>query len=201
MSSAFHDAMARHPDEEKAFKILDQISQHNFQATFTYHSRSPQHEQSETLEGKIAVQGHRYRLSIQDQEIINNGQTVWTYLKDANEVQITEQDPEQNTATPWTIFANYRQSYTLNSLDTHQDNGHVYDIIKLIAKDIEQPLSKVTLTIEHTTKYINRVEILDSNQTLYTFSITDFEYDLKFDTTFFNFNIKEHRGIEIIDMR
>ncbi len=199
LSAPFNPGIAQH--QEAAFALLDSISQRSFQATFTYSSRSPQGELEATLEGKITVQGNQYRLTIDGQEVVSNGQTVWTYLKDANEVQITDHDPEQKAVTPWTIFANYRRDYTLCRFDTHQENGHVYDSVELLAKDVENSLSKVRITVERATKHIECAQVTDNNQTRYSFFITNFEYDLKFDKAFFSFNAEAHKGVEVIDMR
>lgn len=201
LSGSFSPAMTQN-ENKAAFALLDHISQHSFRATFTYTNRSSQLELLEHFEGgQIAIQGHKYRLTLPGQEVINNGKIVWTYLKDANEVQITDYAPEQEAVTPGTIFANSRRDYTLCSFDTHQTNGHIYDNVELLAKDAENSLSKVKITVEHTTKHIEYVEIMDSNQTLHSFYITDFEYNLKFDKAFFSFNTEEHQGVEVIDMR
>lgn len=48
---------------------------------------------NETSEGEIIVQGPKFNLKLSGQEIINNGTTVWTYLKESNEVNITNYEP------------------------------------------------------------------------------------------------------------
>ena len=201
LSSSIGPAMAQN-EKEAACTLLDSISQHSFRATFTYETRSSQLELLESFEGgEIAICDNKYRLTLPGQEVINNGKTVWTYLKDANEVQITDHNPEQGAVTPWTIFANYRQDYTFCRFDTHQANGYVYDSVELLAKDVENFLSKVRITVKRATKHIEYVEVMDSNQMLHVFLITDFAYDLTFDKAFFSFNAKEHKGVEVIDMR
>nr|MCU0318185.1 outer membrane lipoprotein carrier protein LolA [Amoebophilaceae bacterium] len=176
-------------------------SRRSFRATFKYSSQSPQNELGDTFEGEITVQGNQYRLIMQGQEIINDGQTVWTHLIEANEVQITDQDPEQNAVMPWAIWSNYRQAYTMGRFDTHQVDKRVCNVVELVPKDDEHGLLKVVLTIAHTTKHIQCLEILDSNYTLHIFSVTNFTYDPSLDKAFFKFDPKEHQGIEIIDMR
>jgi outer membrane lipoprotein carrier protein len=201
LSSFFHSAMAQHQQEE-AFALLDSISQRSFRATFVYTNRA----QVETLvmpeeDGQIFVYGNKYRLMLPGQEVINDGQTVWTYLKEENEVQIADHNPDREAAMPWTIFSNYRRDYTLSCFDTHRKNGHVYDSLALIAKDEENSLCSVKITVARATKHIQCVEIVDNNQNLHNFYITDFAYDLTFAKDFFRFNIEAHQGIEIIDMR
>jgi outer membrane lipoprotein-sorting protein len=196
----WHPATAQHQEKE-AFSLLDSIIQRDFQATFTYSSRSSQAQQEEISEGNITVQGNQYRLTMQQQEIVNNGQTIWTYLIEANEVQITDHDPEQEATTPWEALANYRQDYTLDRLDTHQVDGQVYDVVALVATNDAYNVEKIILTVAHTTRHIKRLEILDSSQVLHTFSMTNFTYNLALYKAFFNFNLDDYQDIEIIDMR
>jgi outer membrane lipoprotein carrier protein len=200
LGSIFSPATAQN-QQKKALALLDSIGQRNFQAAFTYSSRSPQEPLEEISRGEITVHGNQYRLIMQQQEIINNGQTIWTYLVEANEVQITDCDPKQKTITPWNIFDNYRQDYTLGQLDTYRVEGHVCDVVELVPKDNANDLCKILLTIAHTTKHIQRLEILDSDQTLHTFSVTNFTYDLKLDKAFFIFNLDDYPNVEVIDMR
>ena len=160
IGNACHCAMAQHQDEESASKILHQIGKHSFQGTFTYVHLSPQQEVLESFEGgKIAVQGRQSRLGLPGQEIINNGETVWTYLTEANEVQITDYDPEQGPITPWTIFANYQQHYKFSRLDTHQAEGHTYDSVSLWARDSEHVLADIKITVERSTKKIQHIAV------------------------------------------
>ena len=200
LSSFWYPATARRQEKE-VLALLDSISQRNFQATFTYSSRSPQEPPEEISKGEITVHGNQYRLTMQQQEIINNGQTIWTYLVEANEVQITDYDSPQKATTPWNILGNYRQDYTLGQFGTYRVEGHVCDVVELVSKDDGNDLCKIVLTIAHTTKHIQRLEILDSNQSLHTFSITNFTYGLKLDKAFFNFNLDDYPNIEVIDMR
>ena len=202
LGSFFGTAMAKHREKE-VFALLDSIGQHSFQATFTYESQSPQGRLEETLEGQIAIQNNQYRLTIGGQEVISNGQTVWTYLTEANEVQIADCDPEQAATNPWTLVADCRQDYKLISIHAQQVDNQIYHVIDLLAKDPEHDLPKIVLTIKHppSPPVIQRIEALDSNQTLHIFTIKYLAYDLKLDKAFFDFNPSEHHGVEIIDMR
>ena len=49
---------------------------------------------NDKFEGKITVKEDMYRLELEEQVVINNGTTVWTYLPDVNEVNIDNYDPD-----------------------------------------------------------------------------------------------------------
>lgn len=198
LSSSIGPAMAQN-EKEAAFTLLDSISQHSFRATFLYASQSQSDQSLTTFDegGQIAIHGNKCRLTLPEQEIINDGQTIWTYLKEANEVQITSYNPKQAEPTPWTIFTNYRHLYTLGHYATHPHRV----TIELLAKDAKNYLPTISITANPDTGYIEYVEVMDSNQILHVFLITDFAYDLTFDKAFFSFNAEAHQGVEVIDMR
>lgn len=199
---SFVYAAAQSEEREEALKILDQIGQRSFQAVFTYHHHSPQMALLASFEdGKIAIRGRRYRFTLPEQEVISDGQTIWTHLRALNEVQIIDYDAKQAAAMPWTIFTCYRQDYSLSRLSTYQENGCTYDSIVLVARDKEHTLAEVNVTIERTTQHIESVAVIDQNGDLHTFSVTYFSYDPRLDETFFYFDPDEHSGIETVDMR
>ncbi|MEM9417022.1 MAG: outer membrane lipoprotein carrier protein LolA [Bacteroidota bacterium] len=206
------------PAHEMAAHLLDRIGeQKNFRATFTYHIQSDQKESSEKkLVGSITVQGHQYRLSIGGQEIISDGTTVWTYLPDANEVQINAYDPEQGASAPWLLFTNWRQTHEFYDLSDQiiyskrggcykrNDGNGTYDIYltaTMVAKASENTIQKLVITGNRGRLDIKRLEVLDSNQQWHRFSVTKFKTSLALDDAFFKFMPENYAGIEVIDMR
>ena len=203
LSALFNFAEAKNLEEDKAFALLDQVGEYkNFRATFMYTQQQPgESPQHQVLEGIIVVQGAQYRLAIEGQEVVTNGETVWTYLVDAHEVQIADYDPEQALSSPWGIFATYREAYLFHAMRSQQIGGAVYDVIDLLAKDKESLLPKVTVTLARATKHIKRVAALDNDGVVHTFNSTNFETDLALEASFFTFNTDESEGVEVIDMR
>ena len=82
----------------KALKILERINYPDtFQAAFVYTVRESHEEDQEEAQGKVVVKENKYRLILGGQVVINNGETVWTYLPDANGVHISS----KGTSCPW----------------------------------------------------------------------------------------------------
>ena len=81
--------------DEAARAILDAMSDKYqamaaFTTDFEYILENPSEDLTETFEGKVSVKGEMYRLTMEGQEIINNGETVWTYMEELNEVNISD---------------------------------------------------------------------------------------------------------------
>ncbi len=205
------------PAHEMAAHLLDRIGKpKNFQATFIYYTQPDQEEPlEEQLAGSITVQGHQYRLSMSGQEIVSDGTTVWSYLPDANEVQINAYDPEQGASMPWLLFTNWRQTYEFHDLRSQNiynkqgggyykcDNGtyDIYHTVTMVTKAPENTIQKLVITGNRDRLDIKRLEVLDSNQHWHIFSITKLVTDLALDKAFFNFSLEQYTDIEVIDMR
>ena len=68
---------------QKKFKAMGAFS-----ANFSYSS-----DGGGTMSGSITVKGNKFRLKTSGQEIFNNGKEVATFIKEINEVNISNFDP------------------------------------------------------------------------------------------------------------
>jgi len=59
---------------------------------------------SEKQEGIIEIAKEKFRLKIEDQFIVNNGESQWIYLVDMNEVQIINNSDLNELMNPINIF-------------------------------------------------------------------------------------------------
>ena len=85
--------------DEKAKGILDKMSNKYqsipaYKTNFVYRLTNKVEEINEEFSGEIMVKGEKYVLLMSDQEIFNDGETIWTYLKDANEVNVDYYMPD-----------------------------------------------------------------------------------------------------------
>ena len=100
--------------DEVAKQILDDLSEKgksytDITAEFTLNFSNSEQEIDEDSEGKIWIKEDMYKLDMSsDLSIINNGETLWYFMKDVPEVQIMENDPEDemNPSRIFTILPN-----------------------------------------------------------------------------------------------
>ena len=98
--------------DSKAGVIIDAMqkkykSMKAFSASFTYGADGS----SQVLQGNITVKGQKYRLKTSGQEIYNNGKEVSTYIKETNEVNISEYEPSDNDLNPSRIYSFDKKGY------------------------------------------------------------------------------------------
>ncbi len=109
----------------------------NIKASFSLNLSSANNKVKETKKGQIQLKGNKYRVAIGGQEIICDNKTVWTYVKDANEVQISSYNPSEQTISPAKLFTNfYDKEYNYKYLGVRMSQNKKCDAIELI------PISK-----------------------------------------------------------
>lgn len=84
-------------------------------ATFRLQIDDKKSKTNQTQNGSILINGDKYNLSITGQQIISDGKTSWTYLKDANEVQVNDaQNKVDGISQP--IFSQFMRKDLIHDL-------------------------------------------------------------------------------------
>ena len=148
------------------------------------------------------VSGPKYRLVVSGQEIISDGKLMWTYLKDVNEVTITESDPQAEAMSPSKIFDMYKKGYkyAYTGPEKGQD-GVMYDVIEMAPEDRNNPIFKVRLYINQKDKSLKSWKMFRNNGSRYTYSIKNFQPNPTLAADTFSFNKAKYKGVSVVDLR
>src|SRR5256885_1736152 len=90
--------------DKKAEDILKGVSTKynsykSVKATFVITMENPKDNTKDVQKGTICLKGNKYKLEVAGQDVISDGKTRWTFVKDANEVQIDNLKTDENTIT------------------------------------------------------------------------------------------------------
>ncbi|NOS57095.1 MAG: outer membrane lipoprotein carrier protein LolA [Cyclobacteriaceae bacterium] len=192
--------------DPKALEVLEAMSKKykaisNFEANLTSVMTNETEGVKEEVKGKITVKGDKFRLLLDDQEIINNGTTVWTYLPSAKEVNIDNFDPNSDDINPVKIFDIYKKGFKYLFLGEKTEAGQVYEEIDLVPEKKNAQYFKIKMMIAMKDKSIQSWTMFDKSGNRYKYVITKFTPNLKIDDTFFSFDPKKYPGVEVIDVR
>jgi len=193
--------------DPKALEVLDEMSEKfaklgAFKAEFTHALENAAENIKEQFEGEIVVKGEKFRLKMGGQEIFNNGQTVWTYLPEVNEVNIDNYFPDEGDMTPSKIYTAYREGYKYLFVEENKVDGQTLQVIDLVPENAQQnPIYKVRLTINKESKQLRSWELFDKSGNHYTYLITHFEPGVQVSDSYFTFDPSKHKGVEVIDLR
>lgn len=193
--------------DPKAQAILDEMSNKfktytSYKATFTYSMNNTAAGVKEPeVKGDITVKGNKYKLTLPKQEIFNNGTTVWTYMKDVNEVNISTYDPNEDDMSPSKIYTMYKKGYKYIYVGDKTVGSTVHQMIELVPEDRKNRFSKVKLEISKTDKSIKNWKLFEKNGNIYEYKVTTFTPNVAVDDATFSFNKAKYPNVTEIDLR
>jgi outer membrane lipoprotein carrier protein len=190
--------------DKKADEILDRVSKkmQNYQTMrieFTYIMENTEEKIKESKQGSIYVEGEKYRLYIADQMVISDGVTVWTYFKDANEVQINEIDPDDEN-TPMKMLTGYNKNYKSKLIREMPKGGKTVIIIDLTPNKT-QSFYKIRLEIDKANDHIASSTIYDKNGSTFTYVVDKLHENPRIHPSRFTFNPADYPEVIVTDMR
>ncbi|MCF8295912.1 MAG: outer membrane lipoprotein carrier protein LolA [Saprospiraceae bacterium] len=192
-------------DDKKASAILEEVSKKAksysaIKIEFTYVMENKDENIHETLDGILYSKGDKYRLHFMEQIVISDGKTNWVYNSDAEEVQITTVDPNDEQSNPTSLLTSYDKSYRSKLIKEKAENGvflQTIDLVPLKGKSYY----KIRLKIDKAKKQIVEVIIYEKNNTIFTYIVKAFTPNVNINDSKFKFDKASYPGVEVIDLR
>ena len=187
--------------QERANEILDKVSQKTasystIEAHFINTIINEKAGINESQKGVLYLQGNLYRLELEDQTIISDGESNWIHLIDEEEVQIIEVDDEEESMSPSKMFTIYQEGYKKQFVSETNSNY----IIDLIPKE-SGSFIKIELRINKKEMRIAGFTLFDKNGGSYAYDVKLFKENQIFEKGFFQFNTSAHPNVDLIDLR
>ena len=155
-----------------------------------------------TKKGTAYMKGNQYKVELTDQEIFCNAQKIWTYDKNANEVQVSKFDPDGGSFTPQKIFTNFYEKDFLYKLNGEKKEGKkTLQEIELTPTDKNKAFFKILVFVDKATKNIVSTRLFEKNGNRYEYKVSSFIPNTKIDNSFFVFNTAKHPDVEVIDLQ
>ncbi len=147
------------------------------------------------------MKGDKYRLELPEQQVYNNGITVWTYLPANKEVNIDNFDPKSDELNPSKIFEMYKKGFKYLLLGDKSEAGVLCDEIDLVPEKKEAQYFKIKMMISKKDKSVASWTMFDRGGNRYKYIITKFTPNVKVDDSYFAFDLKKFPGVEAVDLR
>lgn len=194
-------------NDPKAKTILDGMAQKyqsmkGFTASFDYTFQDAGGA-GDRQTGELAVAGEKYRLKLPDQEIYNDGKTVWTFIQTDGYKEVTVNDVNQmeGELTPSNIYKMYQTGFNYRLLADKTYQGKAVNVVELIAQKPNAPFKQVKLMVDKTTKDLLGWEMSDGQGGVFSYSFKNMKAAPSLPADYFVFDVKKHPGIEVIDLR
>jgi len=195
--------------DEKAKKILDKMSDKYqnlpaYKTNFVYRLTNEVENVDEQFAGEIMVKGEKYVLLMSDQEIFNDGETIWTFLQEANEVNVDYYMPDEGDLSPNNIYAAYKKGYRYRWLETKKVGSRTLDVIELQPEDPKDPdkiFFRIVLNIDQADNTIHSWDMYDRAGNVFSYTISGFNPQFTAEDSFFVFDESKYPGVEVVDLR
>ncbi|GHB45031.1 LolA family protein [Mongoliitalea lutea] len=194
--------------DPKAKAVLDGMSQKyrglkGLKASFEVTYFDGFDSKGQMQKGEIAIKGDKYHLKLPDQEIFNNGKTIWNFIESGNykEVTINNASDLEDELTPSSVYTMYQKGYNYRLVGEKTENGVVLQEIELTAERSSAPFQRVVLWVEKSSKDLKAWEILDDQGGRFRYEFKSVNTNADLPDSFFTFNPQKYGKIEIIDLR
>jgi len=174
--------------------VVDNIKKHNnVEISIDYKIINKETGINENENGTITLQGEAYKIVLPDQTIISDGKSLWTYMPDNDEVNITEDD---GTMSPLKLVETYKHHKTVFA---KSDKGKGLRIIEIT--NSENKAEQITIIVDESKNEIKSFTLTDSEGNKHVVTLKEYSYDKTLGKNFFTPTEADFKGAEIIDMR
>jgi len=189
--------------DQVAKDVLDRLSAttksyKNMTVSFDFIFENKNQNINEKQKGILVLQEEMFRLEMDEQIIINDGESQWIYLADMNEVQIMEHDPEEQMMSPNKLFTIYEEGYKYIYVGAEAEKGKRLQIIDLFPEE-SGAFMKVTLAVDAAKNQLHKITMHDKNGGTYAYLVTSFKSNTAIAP--FIFKTVDYPGVEAIDLR
>jgi outer membrane lipoprotein-sorting protein len=194
--------------DPKAKAILAEVSKKyrsykTIKSNFTFTVVNKQAQVNESQKGTLFVNAaaNKYKVVMTDKDLISDGKTQWTYLKNDKEVQVSDAASNDDALNPAHVFTMYEKGFKYLYTGERKVGSKVYQTIDLSPIDTKKPYFKIRLSIDKVAKQIASVLIFDKNGSNYTYTISGFSAAAVVPESTFVFDAKKYPGVEVVDLR
>ena len=171
----------------------DKIFNIQFKQTYYWKLTGETH----SIQGTLLLDKDRFRMTTEDQVIVSNGQTLWTYNAPANRVLVDQLANTNELLLPRRILSHYSKGYQTYIKGEETLGNKTCIHLELIAeKDSQFP--KVDIWVEPETWMLQKIIQEDLNQNQTVFEALRLEVETSADPKGFEF--KTPQGAEVIHM-
>lgn len=166
-----------------------------FKAT-QFNGTTPQEETTGTMQ----LHGRRFQMQTPDMTLWYDGQTQWSMLRGADEVNVTEPTEEERAAlNPSALMGIYKQGYSLKLRKATLRGKPTYEV-RLKAKNKKAAFTDIYVDVEQAT-YRPLCFRAKKDGNWMRLSILSFENGLTLPDAAFTFPEKDYPDVEVIDLR
>lgn len=147
--------------------------------------------------GTIKLSGQKFNISLVDMTMWFNGETLWTYVKENQEVNVTNPtDAEIAKINPYAFVSMYKKGYKAEFGKVETGVHHIV----LKSTDDKKTFQQIDLRILKASNTLKSVVLTTRRGTTLNIVVDSYKY-IKFADSTFVFDAKKYPGVDVIDLR
>ncbi len=195
--------------DPEAKKILEKFSQKVksfpvYAADFTIIDENHQNGEKSENKGKVLIKGSKYKVEFNKTIIYFDGKNIYNYMPEAKEVSVVKphkKDDDIFINNPVKFFNMYTSDYKFQYLGETTDDGINCYEVDLYPYDLTKKYSIIKLLISKEKLKLKSAKLIMKSGIHYIVQIDAFNGQAQAADKDFIFDIKEHKDVEVVDLR
>lgn len=191
--------------EEKAEMMLEEAGRQlqvddALSIRFDYEIEDTEHGIREKMDGWLATKRDKYYMKAGPNHFVSDGETLWTYMEEVNEVHISLAEYTEDLITPTSLLDDHATRFRSKWIREERYNARTVHIIDLVPREADI-FYKYRIAIEDGSLEIAYTEAHDRHGGIYRFKVTEIDYDAGLPDDHFVFDPDQYPDIEVVDLR
>jgi len=182
-------------------KVIDKTKTYSsIKVDFEYRMLNEDAGIDEMKEGVVYIKDDAYKLVMVGQTVISDGQTIWTYLEDSDEVMVSSATEGEENITPSSMLTSYYDDHKISYQSNRRKENEGLKTVEL-RPQTGKKFVKIQITIDEDKLQIESFSIFDSGGNEFIYTIKSMKEMGMMDDGFFTFKESDYPDVEVIDMR
>ena len=155
--------------------------------------------------GKMWQRGEQYRLELDDNEIVSDGTTLWVYMKQNDQIQITDAEAEEDdpeSLSPKKLLSLYESDeFVFAYAGERKRQGKVYQYIEFKPLDRDSEYYKVRLTVDKAAQLPYQIKVFSRDGSRYTMTLERMTPNPEIAGNKFTFDTTKYPNALVEDLR
>jgi outer membrane lipoprotein carrier protein len=167
---------------------------------FTQRTRFPQSTLEQRSKGTLYLKKeHKYRIETEDQTVVTDGETVWSYSAANKQVLIDRFKPSDRSFSPERILGGNTEEFTAAVRGREKVAGTECVVLNLSPRGEGSLVATLRLWVDESEWLVRMAEITDVNGKVTNYTVSDIKLNPGLGDSRFVMQIPE--GAEVVDMR
>ena len=173
--------------------------QERYGATESLRARFVQTAGGQRLQGTISVRGDAFRLDLGSQVLVTDGQTLWSYSADDEQVVVQDYDPARVGFSVGQLFTDYLDVFRVTGATRATVGGERHHVLTLRPRESGSSVRDATVYVRSSDAVPTRIRVHDASGGTLAFDLQNVERNVRLPASTFRF--RAPAGTETVDLR